>query len=81
MCNLMPLSALDFALSTIGGALNTNNDYTYFLQTQSSVSVSKTLVKTVEHVRNMPSATHVIVHQGTMVPCVKMVSIKPSKTM
>ena len=28
MCNLMPLSALDIALSTIGGPLNTNNDYT-----------------------------------------------------
>ena len=45
-----------------------------FLQMQSSVSVSKILVKTVEHVRSTLSATHVIVHQGTMVPCVKMVS-------
>ena len=31
-------------------------------------------MKTAERVRNMLSATHVIVHQGTMVPCVKMVS-------
>ena len=41
---------------------------------QSSVSVNKILARMVERVRNTLSATHVIVHQGTMVPCVKMVS-------
>ena len=51
-----------------------------FLQMQSSVSVSKILVRMVERVRNTLSATHVIVHQGTMVPCVKMVSKLPSET-
>ena len=86
LCNIMSLVALNFALSAIGRALyNLLYYYIYvcvciFLQIQSSVSVSKILVKTVERVRNTLSATHVIVYQGTMVPCVKMVSKLPSET-
>ena len=45
-------------------------------QIQSSASVSKILVKTVERVGNMSSAIHVNVCQDTMVHYVKLVSGK-----
>ena len=45
-------------------------------QMQSSVSVNRILVRMVEHVGNMLSATCVSVCQVSMVPCVSLVSKK-----
>ena len=44
-------------------------------QMQSSVSVNRILVRMVEHVGNMLSATHVSACRVSMVPCVSLVSI------
>ena len=49
--------------------------YIISCQMQSSVSVNRILVRMVEHVGNMLSATHVSVCRVSMVPCVSLVSI------